>query len=141
MFDTFTGPHQNLEYLFIDYNFLKTRTIAKKFWYVFELHRFVLHMKNYCCIVHRSLYRALRKFQYINIFCSFLMSQIGTKFYVFKLHRSDLHIKLVIVSSIYCFKRHFKNLFTLTFTISFHNVQHHYEISIRFNNPHICFIY
>ena len=40
-------------------------------------------------------YGALQKFQYINIYCSFLMTQIGTKFrYVFKLYRSDLHTKM-----------------------------------------------
>ena len=40
-------------------------------------------------------YKALQKFQYINIFCLFLTTQIGTKFwYVFKLYRSDLHSKI-----------------------------------------------
>ena len=52
-----------------------------------------IYKKNYC-IVRRSFYRALQKFQYINIFCLFLMTHIGTKFWcVFKLHRSDLHAK------------------------------------------------
>ena len=41
----FTGPHQNLEYLFIGYNFRKNWKMANKFWYVFEIHRFPLHMK------------------------------------------------------------------------------------------------
>ena len=37
----------------------------------------------------------LQKFQYINVFCLFSMTQIGTKFwYVFQLHRSDLHTKI-----------------------------------------------
>ena len=67
----FTGPHQNHECLFIGYNFRKKFTMAKKSWYIFELHRFALHMKIFYCIVHRSFYRELQKFQYINIFCSF----------------------------------------------------------------------
>ena len=62
------------------FNFLKNGTIAKKFWNVFELHRFVLYIKNCYCIARRSFYRAHQRFQYINIFCSFLMTQIGTKF-------------------------------------------------------------
>ena len=77
------------------YNFRKNKTMLRKFWHIFELHRFTLHMKNCCCIVHRFFYVALQKFQFINIFCSFLTTQIGTKFwYVFKLRRSDLHIKI-----------------------------------------------
>ena len=81
--------------IFFGHNFRKNRTTAKKFWYVFQLHRFALQMKNFYCIQHRSFYRAFQKFQYINIFGSFLMTQIGTKFrYVFKLQRSDLHNKI-----------------------------------------------
>ena len=61
----------------------------------FELHRFVLHLKNCFCIVHRSFHKALVKFQYIIILCSFLMTEIGTKFwYVFKLHTSDLRTNI-----------------------------------------------
>ena len=36
------------------YNFRKNRTMARKLWYVFELHRFALLMKNCHCIVLRS---------------------------------------------------------------------------------------
>ena len=76
-------------------NFRKSRTMTRKFCSVFELHRFVLHMKNLYCIVHRSFYRGIQKFQCINIFVSFLMPQISTKFwYVFILHISDLHTKM-----------------------------------------------
>ena len=51
-------------------------------------------MKKCFCTVYRRFYRELPKFQDINIFSSFLMIQIGTKFwYVFKLYRSDLHTK------------------------------------------------
>ena len=67
----FTGLHRNIEYLFIGYNFFKNWKMAKKFWYVFEIHRFALHMKICYCIVHKYFYRALQKLQYINIFCSF----------------------------------------------------------------------
>ena len=85
-------------YLFnnlFDYNLLKNRTVVRKLSYVFELHRFVLHRKNCYCIVTRYFYGVLKKFQYINIFYLFLMTQIGMKFwYVFKLHRSDLHTKI-----------------------------------------------
>ena len=77
------------------YNLGKNRTKPRKLWYVFEVHRFALHMKNCYFIVHKSFYRALQKFQNMNIFCSFLMTEIGTKFlYVFKLHRSDLQTKI-----------------------------------------------
>ena len=69
--------------------------MTRKFRYVFELHKSALHVKNCNCIVIISFYRALQKFQYINIFYLFLPTQIGTKFwYVFKLHRSDLHTKI-----------------------------------------------
>ena len=40
------------------------------------------------------------KFQYIKIFSSFLMTQIGTEFYVFKLYNVIYIPKLIIVSSI-----------------------------------------
>ena len=77
------------------YNFHKNKSMTRKFLYVFELLRFAFHMKNCYCNVHRSFYRVLQKFQYINIFCSFLMIQIGTKFrYVFKLRTSDLHTRI-----------------------------------------------
>ena len=40
-------------------------------------------------------YRALQKFEYVFIYCSFIMAQIGTKFwYVFKPHTSNLHTKV-----------------------------------------------
>ena len=55
------------------YNFRKNRTMARKFWLVFQLHRFALHMANSYCTTHRSFYTALQKFQYINIFCNFLI--------------------------------------------------------------------
>ena len=42
-------------------------------------------------IQYTLFYTALQKFQYINIYCSFLMAQIGTKFrHVYTLHRSIL---------------------------------------------------
>ena len=67
--------------------------MARKFDYVFELHRFALHIKNCYRIVHRYFYKAFQKFQYI--YCIFLMTQIGTKFRcAFKLHRYDLHAKI-----------------------------------------------
>ena len=97
---TFLNPHSvNLSVCVLNilfgYNFRKNRTMARKFWCVFELHRFALCMRNWCCVVHRSFYEALQIFQSINIFCSLLMTQTGTKFwYVFKLHRSDLHTKI-----------------------------------------------
>ena len=58
------------------YNFLENRTMARKFWYVLELHRFALHVKNCFCIVHKSFYRMHQKFQNISIFYLFLMTQI-----------------------------------------------------------------
>ena len=76
-------------------NFCKNSTMSRRFWYVFELDRFALLMKNCYFIVHRSFYRALQKFQYINIFCSFSMNEIDTNFwYVFKLHTSDFQTKI-----------------------------------------------
>ena len=40
-------------------------------------------------------FRVLQKCLYVSIFCSFWMTQIGTKFwYIFKQHRSDLHTKI-----------------------------------------------
>ena len=84
-----------LSNILFGYNFRKNRTMARKFWYVSELHRSALDMKNCCCVVHRSFYRTFQIFQYINIFCSFLIIQTGTKiWYVFKLYRSDLHTKI-----------------------------------------------
>ena len=75
------------------YNFRKKRGIARKFWYVFKLHRSDLPTKISHRIWHILFYRALQEFKYI--YCSFLMAQIGTKFcYVFKLHRSHLHTKI-----------------------------------------------
>ena len=66
-----------------------------KFWYVFKLHGSDLHTKTSHHIHYILFYRALQKFEYNNIYCSFLMTPIGTKFwYVFKLHRSDLHTKI-----------------------------------------------
>ena len=56
---------------------------------------FLYTWKKFHCIVNRSFYRALQKFQCINIFCSFCMTQIVTKFwYVFKFYRSDSHTKI-----------------------------------------------
>ena len=57
---------------------------------------YLIYIQKKCyCIILRSFYRALQKFEYVSIFYSFLMTQIGTKFwYVFKLHRSDLHKKI-----------------------------------------------
>ena len=49
----FTVPHQNLECLFIGYNFRNNKTVARKFSYVFELHRFALYIKYCYCIVRR----------------------------------------------------------------------------------------
>ena len=46
----------------------KNRTMARKFWYFFELQRFALHRKNCYCVVHRSFYRTLEKSPYINIY-------------------------------------------------------------------------
>ena len=55
-----------------------------KFQYVFELPTFALHLKNCYCIVH-----------FPGTFCSFLMTQTGTKFlYVLKVHKSDLQTKI-----------------------------------------------
>ena len=84
----FLNPHEVnfsacLFNILFGYNFRKNRTMARKFWYIFELHRFVLYMKKFYCIVHRSFYSPRKKFQHINIFCSFLMTQIGTKFGMF----------------------------------------------------------
>ena len=76
--------------------------IGTKFSYVFKLHRSDLHTKISFHVQHIIFYKSLEKFEYINIYCSFLMTQIGTKFwYVFKLHRSDCIPKLVIIFRIF----------------------------------------
>ena len=78
-----------------------------------KLHRFVLRMKNSYCFVHRSFYRAFQNFQYITTLCSFLMTDIGTKFrYVFKLHISDLHTKISHCFQHILFTGHFKTYCT-----------------------------
>ena len=72
-FKNFLNPHVvNLSVfqfnILFGYNFRKNRTMARKSWYVFELHRFALHMKNCYCVLHGSFYRALQKFQYIDTY-------------------------------------------------------------------------
>ena len=77
------------------WNFRKNRRMTREFWHVFEIHEFALHIKSCYYSVQRSFYRALQNFQCISLFCSFLMTQIDTKFrYVLKLYRSDLHTKI-----------------------------------------------
>ena len=119
-FKNFLNPHWvNLSVclfnILFGYNFRKNRTMTMKFWYVFELHKFALYMKKCYCVVLRSFYRSLQKFQYINISCSFLTTQIGTKLARFLNYIEKFYVpKLIILSSIYCFAEYFKNLNTFT---------------------------
>ena len=107
--------------------------VARKIWYVFELHRFAFRMKNCYCIVHRSFYMALLKFQYINIFCSFLMIQIGTKvWYVFKLYKSDLHCKISHRIQYYCFTEYFKNLNAFTIVFQWLKLEWNFSMILNF---------
>ena len=67
--------------------------MARKFWYAFELHGSDFYTKISHRIQHILISKALQEFEYI--YCSFLMTKIGTKFwYVFKLHRPDLNTKI-----------------------------------------------
>ena len=81
--------------------------IGMKCWYVLKIHnRSDLHTKINHCIQHIIFYRALQKFQCINIFCSFLITLIGTKFWcVFKPHRYDLYTKISYrIQYIFCYR-------------------------------------
>ena len=101
------------------YNFFKSKIMASKFWYVYELLRFAVHMKNCYDIVHRSFYRALQMFQYVNMFCSALMTQFGTKFwFVLKLYRSDSYTKISQRIQYIVWYRAFKNSNTFTFLMT-----------------------
>ena len=84
--------------------------IGTKFRNVFKLHTSDLHTKISHCIQYSFFYRALKKFQYITIFCLFLMTQSGTKFRYVLSYIDLIYIpKLVIVFSIYSFIEHLKN--------------------------------
>ena len=73
----FYRPLQEFEYIY--YYFLMTQ-IGTNFRYVFRLHRSDLHAKISHRIHHINFYRPLQKYEDINIYCSFLMTQIGTKY-------------------------------------------------------------
>ena len=79
------------------YNLRKNRIMARIFWYFLNytglFYTWKIVIVSYIDLFTGKFNRA--KFQYIIIFYSFLMTQIGTKFqFVFKLHRSDLHTKI-----------------------------------------------
>ena len=84
------------------YNSRKNRTVARKFWYSFELNRFVLHFKN-CHRIVRNLCNGNFK--------NFIIFIFSIHFYWLKLARNfdkflnSIHMicvpELVIVSSVY----------------------------------------
>ena len=59
------------------------------------MHRSDLPTKISHRISYIFFYKALQKFEYITIYCSFWMNPIDSKFWhVFKLHKSDLPTKI-----------------------------------------------
>ena len=98
-FKKFLNPHiVNLSVCLI--SFLAIASVKIRQWPVifvmFLNYTCLVYKQKKChCIVRLSFYSTLQKFQYINIFCSFFNdSNWQGNLYVFKVHRSDLHIKI-----------------------------------------------
>ena len=90
----FYKAFQEFEYIYYSFFMLK---LARNFG-MFLNYIDLICIPKLVIVQHIIFYGALQKFEYINIYCSFLMMQISTKFwYVFKLHRTDLDTKIVIV--------------------------------------------
>ena len=71
------ATYRSLKYIGINLQFFLMTQIGAKFQYIFKLHRSDLRTKVSHHIQNIFFYRALQKFEYINICCSFLMTQIG----------------------------------------------------------------
>ena len=77
-FKNFLNPHVvnlsvRLFYILFSYNFRKIVKWLGNFG-MFLNYIGLFYIKKCYCIVHRSFYRAIQKFHYINIFCSFLIT-------------------------------------------------------------------